>query len=276
MRGALLLVVVMVSAGLAGCLTTSDDGSASEDGPEPTPPDETLDEPQELDVTLTPCDNIEAFASVDPALAREHVPDDFAVAPAGQDGQATVIFGGVRCGEDASAAERGFLAIQVEPRDEALAAEGVKNYFWEPEHLLVPGNNATDAFEALGANATNATHVNLTFGTTETTLEIGLAEGTHRITSDVPVAPGTGQGADPFPAFREYSAAQGGYTYLEARFQGGNPEDRGTAHPMQVQTAEGTVARELIGAEATLPTLSFEGFTFTDAKIGFVPRGDGG
>lgn len=262
-----LLALVLLTAGLAGC-TGSDDAGGAQDGRDGTPPAE----PRELSLTLSPCNAIEAFAQIDPAVAREHVPDDFAIAPAGQDGRAVVILGGLRCGEDASGAERGFVAIQVEPRDEALSAEGITNYFWEPEHHLVPGNQATDAFLEVGAQAGNASHVNLTFEMTGTTMEIHARDVTHRVSSPAPTAPGVGQAAGMAPSFREYSAAEGGYAYLEAAFESGDPQHRGTAQPMQVQTASGTVARELLGTDTVLPTVAFEGFTYADAKVGFVPR----
>lgn len=266
-----LLAVVLVTATATGCVGGTDEASETgpdrDDAAEPAP-----NEARAINVTLSPCTAIEAFATADAALAREHVPNAFDLMLS-ESGRAQVILGGLRCGQDASAAERGFLAIFVEPRDDALTAEAIENYFWEPEHRLVPGNDAAVAFRELGANATPATSVNLTFGTTETAMEIAWANGTHTVTSPAPTAPGAGQAAGTAPSFREYSAAEGGYTYLEAAFEGGAPEERGTGQPMQVTTAEGTVARELIGADAVLPTLAFEGFTYADAVVGFVPWG---
>lgn len=275
--GEALLAVVLLTAALAGCLGAEDGQAPGESDPETAPSEDPPDEPRELGIELTPCRAIEAFAHVDPEAAREHVPEEFDLRY-GENDQALAILGGLRCGEDASGTERGFLAIFVEPRDEALTAEGIRDYFWEPEHHLVAGNAATYAFNEVGADATNASGVELTFGETETSLTIAGIGGTdeaHRASSSVPVAPGGGEEARGGDHFREYSAAEGGYVYLDAAFQVGEPTDRGNAVPMQVQTASGTVARELIGAEAVLPTLSIEGFTYADAQVGFVPRETG-
>lgn len=263
---------ILLAAGLTGCLSDGGtDAGPQQDGPKAPPANQTPSEPRAIELTLSPCNAIEAFATADAATAREHVPDDFDLMLS-ESGQAQVILGGLRCGENAAGAERGFLAIFVEPQDDDLTAEGIGNYFWEPEHRLVDGNEATLAFRQLGANAAPATSVNLTLGTAETTLEIEMENGTHRASSPAPTAPGLGQAAGTAPSFREYSAAEGGYAYIEAAFESGAPEDRGTGQPMQVTTAEGTVARELLGAEAMLPTLAFEGFTYADATVGFVPR----
>lgn len=270
LRG-LLLAVVLLGAGLAGCVGDRAEDDPPRDGSDAPPSNRTPDQAREIELTLSPCNAIEAFATADAALTREHVPDDFDLMLS-DSGQAQVILGGLRCGENAAGAKRGFLAIFVEPQDDDLTAEGIENYFWEPEHRLVDGNNAALAFRQLGANPAPATSVTLTFGTTETTLEIEMENGTHRASSPAPTAPGLGQAAGTAPSFREYSAAEGGYTYLEAAFERGAPEERGTGQPMQVTTAEGTVARELLGAEAVLPTLAFEGFTYADATVGFVPR----
>lgn len=274
MRAALVAVLV-VTAGLAGCLTASDDGGGMEDGPAPAPSNASLDEPRRIDVTLEPCDAVEGLARVDAAVARDHVPDDFDLL-LGDNDQALVILGGLRCGDDAEGTERGFVAIFVEPRDDTLTGEGIENYFWEPEHILVPGNEVTEAFHTLGADATDGTGVNITFGATETLLTIDRGNGTHRLASDVPVVPGGSQEAHIGRPFREYSMADGGYVYLEADFQAGGPQARGNTIPMDTGTAPGTVARDLFGAEATLTSLNIEGFTYADATVGFVPRGDGG
>lgn len=269
MRGDWAIVVMLVALMLAGCVQPTDgEDTGTEEGEEQQPESRTA---EEIPLELTSCRIIEAFAAVDVETARPHVPDDFTI-PTDATGHAVVVLGGLVCGDEGAVSQRGLLAIMVEPVDETLSAGDDVNHFWEPEHVLVESTEIARAFIDLGSNHTKADSVTHEESLAQSGIHIDGGEWSHRITTTPGAGPGDGV-ADAFGHFREYAAGIGGYVYLEARFQG-NPGDTFGTGIAQVETAPGSVSRDLLGAESQWPFLGGSGITYADAKVGFIPRPD--
>lgn len=241
---------------LSGCLVQQ---PAPSDAPGPP-------EAMESTILLQDCSIVEAFATAEAAVVRPHVPDDFSLVLDGS-GRAALVLGGLVCEGDV--AQRGLLAVLVDPVADLHAGEGV-NHFWEPEHLLVPETELSAAFAMARANATSAVEVRAVLAQTEGLLVMDMGDRQHRIQSIPGVVPADEAGSV-FGHFREYAAGDGGYVYLEAEFAGDADSLWGGGLAM-VTTAQGTVSRELIGAEAALPFVAGAGLEYADAKVGFVPR----
>lgn len=241
---------------LSGCLVQP---SAPNDPP-------ALAEAMESRIMLEDCAVVEVFATADAALVRPHVPDDFSLVLDGS-GRAALVLGGLVC--EGGVAQRGLLAVLVDPVADLHAGDGV-NHFWEPEHLLVPDHALTEAFALARANATPAVAVRAEMAATDARLSIDAGAWQHRVQALPGVVP-AGEAGSLFGHFREYAAGNGGYVYLEAEFAGDAQSLWGGGLAM-VETGPGTVAREMIGEEATLPFVAGSGLEYADAKVGFVPR----
>lgn len=265
--------LMLVTASAAGCLSDPDPQPGGDRDGEPEAPPAPGDGPapssRELTVALTDCMIPEAFASVPADQARSHVPPDFDLA-LDESGSAAVVLGGLVCGEQGGLAQRGLLAILVTPNDEALLADGVENYFWEPEHQLVEGSALTDAFLEVGANATLVSAVTATVMPVGMTLVVDASTWQHRI-SGSPGAWPAGESAFVFGHFREYALGHGGYVYLDASFDG-PPGSTAGGTLATVETGTGTIARELLGSTTSVPALYGDGLVYADARVGFIPR----
>lgn len=261
------MAVIILGSLFAGCVGSPDPDDEQQDPDEVDLP--RTDAAEEIGVDLSSCGIIEAFSALEADRVRPHVPDDFAIATDAS-GRAIVVLGGLVCGEAGAASQRGLLAIMVEPLDEALSAGQDINHFWEPEHILVESTEIARAFMELGSNHTTAVGVTHEESLTSGEMHIDGGDWSHRITT----SPGAGPGdeiAGLFGHFREYAAGDGGYVYLEARFQG-NPGDTFGTGIATIETAEGSVSRELLGDGSQWPFLGGTGITYADAKVGFIPR----
>lgn len=213
-------------------------------------------------VALTSCDILEALVSVPEARAREFVPPGFSLLATGD--SARVVLGAATCAQGS----RAFLAIPVEPEDERLRAQGVRHFF-EPEHAIVAGEALAEAIAALRGNATNATRIVADAAPPRPALVVELAGGAHSVAA-VGGALAPASDAAIGGVFREWFPARGGFGYLEARF--GTEGARFALLPQaRVETGEGTVSREVIGAEATGDLFVLDGSAYADATLGFVP-----
>lgn len=247
---------------LAGCMQEQappggDPPPAGPDAP-PVPPRP----PGEVPVDHADCHGVEVLASAPGRQLRAHVPADFDLAD-----EALVAFGAFRCGD---AVGRAFLAIQVTPRDDALLSPRAQNYFWEPEHYLDPASAIAAAF-----NATNATwlpaDVAASVGALASGFDTASANATYSFAAGATGADGTsGTVATFLVPFREYSAAAGGYAYLDAGF-GGSDGVSGVAPGTWTASGDG-VARQVLGASGTRPAIMMSGLDYTDAVVGFVAR----
>lgn len=248
----------------AGCL-----GTAGTEPPAPgsVPEAASETEPGPIPLDLVGCDGVELFLPLDPAQVRPHVPEAFDLVMVGP--KAMTVLGSFACGPDGATAERAFLAVWVTPRDEALLAEGVQNYFWEPEHLLAP-SAMQDAFARLGSNHTEADAVWVAITATGATADADAGAWAHRVEA-IPGAVTGGPLAGLFPPFREYAPAEGGYAY----FQGGFGSEASAATGTGWATARlgsGSTAAAMLGAEAEGAAVLMQDLDFTDVAVGFVPR----
>lgn len=261
----LLALLVVLTSILGGCTDEPAD-EPEEEGEESPPVAPPPPEARSVAVTMDPCDGIEAFFEIDAATMRDHVPEDFDIPSNG--GKTALIVGFFSCGDGGNLVQRSFVAVQVTPRHDSLRAEGIQNYFWEPEHLLAP-SLFTDAYVNMSSNHTEGRSVRLTVAATEGEATAEAANWTHTLTTTHGAL--SGGSAVPFlPTFREYAAADGGYVYFEAGF-GGDPTDVFGPGQASLETGEGTIARELLGATAPGAALVGQGIGFTDARVGFVP-----
>lgn len=258
--GRSILVVVLVAA--AGCASAPDEPPDDAGG---TPPGDGAGQPRELGFELSACDALEVFLYTAPEDVRPNVPEVFDLVLQG--GQARAILGVLVCGNPGNTTGRGFVAIHVSPTDDALRADGVVNYFWEPEHTL-DAAHTSDAFWSLGADAV-AAEVSLVFAPGSTTGRVDAANWTHTLEAPAGPVP-AGDTADQLDRFREYAPADGGFVYLEAGF-GGDAEAGLGGSVTTVRTGADTVAREIFGASASLPGVTLEDVEYTQARVGFVP-----
>lgn len=259
-----LFVVALLAT--AGCLSSTDKqavGDADDLDPNIV---ELPTEATRIDLVLDQCHAFELFVPQPSAQLAPYVPDGFEVAV--NAGQGLVILGGLAC-DGADDLERMFVAIQVNPTDPALEGDGVGNYFWEPEHVVVPSNAGGRAYTALGSNHTLGTRVEVAVGTVSSSMRALLDGGSHVIEM-IPggrATPGLG-GA--LGTFREYSAAENGYVYLEATF-GAHDAEATSASLATFTTAEDTVSREILGPTGQSPAGAFSPIVYDAAVIGFIP-----
>lgn len=218
----------------------------------------------EVAVVHDACHGIEVLATAPASQLRAHVPDDFDL-----EDEPLLAFGAFRCGRDGESVGRAFLAIQVTPRTADLESPRAENYFWEPEHYL----DATTAI-AEAYNATGGTWMHADIATAVGTLASGFAveagNATYSFSASATGPPGTsGTVAGALVPFREYSAAEGGYAYLDAGF-GGQDGVSGIV-PGTLQ-ASGGLAAEIFGTSSTRPAITMSELEYTDAVVGFLPR----
>lgn len=244
--------LVFLVAIVAGC-SVKDDGLA-----DASPPDALV--PRATATRLSPCDILEALIDVPETRVTQHVPPGFSLRAT--NGMVAVVLGAATCTQGS----RAFLAIPVTPEDERLRAEGVRHFF-EPEHLVVAGEAFARELDALRGSATNATRIEGSAGPPQPSFIVEDAGGwAHRAAGlGGAVAPADIAGG----VFREWFPARGGYGYLEAAF-GTEGASLGVV-PALVETGEGTIARDVIGAEATGGMFVFDGSGYADATLGFVP-----
>jgi len=254
----------MVAIFVAGCVEPAE--SESNDRTEAEAEDE---EPASgpVHLTLNDCEWLEAFTEVPTERLEPHTPDDLPLDSIG--GRSVVVFGFFSCGPDGTLSKRAFIATGVKPTDDGLTDDSVVNYFWEPVHILAE-SALTDAFEIVSANYTSADDVTVSFqegGATAAAFgngwrhEVIAREGTTAPTSLF----------QNFPYYREYVPATGGYAY----FQGGfvdHPDGTEAAWPATIYTAEGTLAREILGTETDAVAFMGSPLRFGDVEVGFVGR----
>ncbi len=263
LEGPWLVLLVVAAFIAAGCVSDADDGR---DDDETQPEGPTAPVAQSVEFNLPACDALEVFLYTSPDTVRPFVPDAFDVFV--EAGQARAIIGVLVCGPTGNTTARGFVAIQVSPNDESLRADGVVNYFWEPEHTLDAASDTSRAFWSLGADAVEA-DVSVSLAAASTSARIETTNWTH--TFDAPLGPGpAGEAANQLDRFREYAPADGGFVYLEAGF-GGDAEAGLGGSAVTVETGPDTVAREVFGASATLAGVTLDDAEYTDARVGFVP-----
>lgn len=245
--------LLLAFALLAGCLGGGDGGA------DPF----AVVQPMAAATTLSACDILEASLTVPEARVRGLVPPGFSVR--GSDGSVGVVLGAATCAEGS----RAFLAIAVTPDDERLEAEGMR-HFYEPEHLAIPSEPFAEALAALRGNATNATRIVASAAPPQPAFIVEGAGGwSHRgVATGAALAPAPEQLVG--GVFREWFPARGGYGYLESTF---GSEGAGFALLPQasVETGEGTVSRDVLGAEATAELFVLAGSAYADATLGFVP-----
>lgn len=214
-----------------------------------------------MPLTLTACEVVEGIGAVDAATARAHVPPGFTPVEAG--GRVLVAYGAHVCGGDG--ASRAYLAIAVTP-PAALADPRFAREFWEPEHFV--GNDAfARALFALGAPQPRA---NVTVQTAPPLpgLRVEAGNGTHAMqVATAPLAPGGDRAMS--GVFREWFAAPGGYGYLAAEFSGA--ATRVGAGPATMTTAEGSAARQILGASPVLAGVVIAATDYAQAEAGYVP-----
>lgn len=253
MRAIVLAVVVMAVA--AGCVT---EPPADED-PGPTPA-----APQRVAVELSPCLIAEALGSASESAARNHLPDDFAPILS-DDGTVRVIFGMALCEGDGTG--RAFVAMPVEPQHPSLRHENVSRHFFEPEHDVVRGDGFAQALDSVGAAPTWLSSFELVG-------DAASVQGRAQADDFVHTMDATGPSATPYdtPAttFREWFPGDGGYAYLDGHFGGGPNEQSGTVLA-RLALGEGTISRDLLGAQPTLQAVRLDPGHYNDAWVGFVP-----
>ena len=244
-----------MAALLAGCLGA----------PSPVPePAEGKRAASVVPLELPACRVLEALADVDAALAREHVPEDFE--PIVEDGRVRVIFGATTCEGDG--ATRSFVAIGVRPIDPALEDPDVARHFWEPEHVVEGADAFAAAIAAFDPTIERAS-ISLTTDAPYPAVAIRAENWSHGIESVGGVAPASIPEGTFAGVFREWFAAGEGYGYLQAEY-GAGPVG---AFAGTLTTGEGTIARELFGAESGPHAgVAMDGVAFVEAKVGFVPR----
>lgn len=252
--GVMALLFVLLAA---GCVDAPPEETNDRTAPEPPT---SVREP----IVLSPCLIVEALGSASEVAAREHLPDDFAPIVI-DDGTVRVIFGMADCEGDGGG--RAFVAMPVEPQHPDLMDENVSRHFYEPEHDVVRGDGFAEALERMGASPTWLSSFTFTGSAASVSGRAQADDFVH--TMEV-----TGPSATPYdtPAttFREWFPGEGGYAYLDAHF-GGEPGEQSGTVVARLQLGEGTVARDLLGPEATLQAVRLDPGHYNDAFVGFVP-----
>lgn len=240
---------------LAGCAQ-----SVGENGPDDA---DRAPEPAVPDAFASPvdhagCQGIELFLPVPAADVAAWLPPGFTAAT----DPAMAILGAYECGDDA----RGFLAIGVEPP--AALASARQNHFWEPEHFLRANATLTDAFLEARANATMA-DIDVQVGGAAASIAIQWPGGSYRFAGTLAAAPNTAPAFAALPSFREYSPAEGGVSYIDAGWGGGDGVLGVTAGRLTT-TGDGATA-QLFGAASDVRGPAGTTYEYADATVGFIP-----
>ena len=227
-----------------------------------------------IPIALGECVVVEAIATVPAGKVRPHVPEDFdlVATPAG----VPVALGGAVCAEGPldAPASFGLLAVMVSPRHAHLENESVSRYFWKTD-LDLPPSGLAALVAAIGGHFTPVGEVSVERSALATTFRVHGFEWAHTVTvAAAPAVPGSGRALEMDGRFREYSAATLGYAFLDAEFR---PRSGASvwAGPATVTPGEGTLARELFGAQATLPAVVYARVDYRDAVLGLVPSPSG-
>lgn len=217
--------------------------------------------------TLADCEWLEAFAEVPTERLEPHTPDDLPLDSVG--GRSLVVFGFFSCGPGGELAKRAFLAAGVKPTDDRLTDDAVMNYFWEPVHILAE-SELTGAFDRVGADYTRAEEVAVSIQAGHATATASGDGWRHEVVTREGATAPTSLFQN-FPRYREYVPAVDGYAYFQGGF-GDHPDGTEAAWPATIHTAEGTLAREIMGPATEAVALMGSPLRIGEGEVGFVAR----